>query len=228
MTAQMAMQPVEDERSAKSFAFSPDLFLVGDPTSPRSETIRGMRTHLLAQHVNEGRRGLAVCAASGDAWTMTIAANLAVAFAQVGLSCLLVDADLRSPRLNQIITAPGAIVGLADCLSQNVAVEQAIYQDVLPNLSVIYSGGPRSDAQELLGSEEFGRLAKNWLRDYDITIINTPAANKYADGRRISAIVGYSVVVARQNVSYVSDLRHLIDQLRGDGVKIVGTILSYE
>ena len=228
MTLQMATPAVEEERSAKGYTFSPDLFLVSDPASPRSETIRGMRTHLLAQHVEEGRRGLAVCAASDDAWTMTIGANLAVAFAQIGLSCLLVDADLRNPSLNQIITPPADVVGLADCLSHSVAVERIVQHDVLPNLSVIYSGGPRVDAQELLGGDAFGQLAKNWLRDYDITVINTPAANKYADGRRISAIVGYSVVVARQNVSYVSDLKHLVEQLRGDGVKIVGTILSYE
>lgn len=218
----------EDGPSATGFVFSSDLFVVTDPTSARSEAVRGMRTHLLAQHVEEGRRGLAICAAGADVGTMKLAANLAASFAQVGVSCLLVDADLRNPTLSQIIKAPENVPSLADYLSENVGADQIVQHDVLPNLSIIYGGGPRPDAQELLGAESFSRLGKNWLRDYDITIVNTPPANRYADGRRISAVIGYSIVAARRNVSYVSDLKHLVSQLRGDGVRIVGTTLSYE
>lgn len=212
---------------AKEFVLSSELFVVTDPTSPRSEAIRGMRTHLLAQHIEEGRRGLAICAAGADAGTMTIGANLAASFGQVGISCLLVDADLRKPTLHQVIRATDQVPGLADYLSEHVNLDDLVQPRVLPNLSVIYAGsGPRPDAQELLGTERFARLAKNWLRDYDITIVNTPPANRYADARRVSALIGYSIVVAQRNVSYVSDLKHLMNQLNGDGVRIAGTILS--
>jgi len=223
-----ATPPEAERNSAGPFSFSPDLTVLAEPTSARAEAIRGLRTHLLAQHVEEGRRGMSICATSADVRTITVAANLAIAFAQVGVPCLLVDADLRAPKLADLIAPSVDLRGLGHYLVGEEGADDIVQHDVLPNLSLVYSGGQHGNAQELLASERFARIAKNWLRDYAVTIVNSPPANRYADARRISAVVGYSIVVARRNVTYVTDLKHLTSQLRGDGAKVVGTILSEE
>ncbi len=62
-----------------------------------SESLRALRTHVMARHVSEGHRALAVCAASKGSGCTFVAANLAAALSQIGVNTLLLDADLRSP-----------------------------------------------------------------------------------------------------------------------------------
>src|SRR5277367_4587965 len=82
------------------FMLSPSLVVVENPSDGPAEAIRALRTHLMAQHFQEGRRALAVCAASRGVGCSFIAANLALALSQIGVKSLLIDADLRAPSLD--------------------------------------------------------------------------------------------------------------------------------
>jgi Mrp family chromosome partitioning ATPase len=66
----------------------------------------------------------------------------------------------------------------------------------------------------------------NCLREFDITIVDAPPANLYADARRISSVVGYGIVVARRNVSLVDDIKTLVGELTDDHSIVVGTVLN--
>ena len=102
------------------------------------------RTHLVAQHIDEGRRAIAVCAASAGAGCSFVASNLAVAFSQIGLRTLLVDCDLRNPALDRVIRSSTDPLGLRQCLAtSDMSFADAISFDVLPNLAIMYSGGSR-------------------------------------------------------------------------------------
>ena len=79
------------------YSFSPSLVMVSSPGDAAAEAIRALRTHIMAQHIQEGRRALAVCAASAGVGCTFIASNLAVALSQIGVKTLLIDADLRRP-----------------------------------------------------------------------------------------------------------------------------------
>jgi Mrp family chromosome partitioning ATPase len=69
-------------------------------------------------------------------------------------------------------------------------------------------------------------LLERCLRDFDVTIVDTPPANRCADARRISNLVGYSVIVAKRHESYVTDITALAAQLADDRAKIVGTVMN--
>lgn len=60
------------------------------------------------------------------------------------------------------------------------------------------------------------------LREYDATIIDTPPANTCSDARRVSTVVGYSLIVTRRNKSLVNDVKILTEQLRGDHAEVIG------
>jgi protein-tyrosine kinase len=181
----------------------------------------------MAQHVGDGRRGLAVCAATEGVGASFTAVNLAVALSQIGVKILLIDGDLRRPALDQFIVPPDAGVGLRQCLaSEDPVTNSGIHVDVLENLSIIYSGGHGNNAQELLASESFGLMIERCLRDYDLTIVDTPPASGCADARRISNVVGYSLIVARRNESYVGDIAALGSQLAEDRATVIGTIMT--
>lgn len=201
--------------------------ILAEPTSMRAEAIRALRTHVVAQHINGGRRALAVCAPSVGVGCSFIASNLAVGLAQVGIRTLLVDADLRTPTIQNFLPCGSSDNGLRQYLSSaDGNFVDSIQMDVLPNLSVMYAGGPASDPQELLASERFSDLVNVCLRDFDATIIDTPPANQCADARRVGNVVGYSLVVARRNESLVDDVKTLIGELQSNDVRVIGTVLT--
>jgi protein-tyrosine kinase len=196
-------------------------------TALQAEAIGELRTHVLVQHFERGRRALAICAATEDVGCSFIASNLAIALSQVGLNTLLIDADLRNPSVGKYIPVRAAEVGLGQYLSAPEGnLGQFIQHDVLPNLSVMYSGGTSANPQELLAGTEFRHLMEQCLRDFEVTIIDTPPGNSCADLRRVSSVAGYSLIVAKQDKSRMNDIKTLIDQLQGDGVSVVGTVLS--
>jgi protein-tyrosine kinase len=156
-----------------------------------------------------------------------VAANLAVGFAQIGIKTLLVDADLREPSIDKLIIPPTTPPGLAACLmAPDSQASDYIDEYLLPNFSVMYAGAATPAAQELLGRDWFEEVMNLCLREYEITIIDTPPANTCSDARRVSDIAGYSLIVARRNKTLVADLKTLVDQLTDDGVTVVGALMN--
>jgi capsular exopolysaccharide synthesis family protein len=212
-----------------AFRFSPEVVVISDPQGARAEAIRTLRTHIVAQHLDAGRRGLAICGASAGVGATFVAVNLAIALAQVGVKVLLIDGDLRNSQMGALIEPKESTLGLRECLGGQAQDLSAFVQaDVLENFSLMYSGSSASNAQELIASERFAQVIARCSRDYDIVIVDTPPANTCADGRRISTVVGYSVIVAKRHVSFVGDLKTLADQLRTDRAQIVGSVLNEE
>jgi Mrp family chromosome partitioning ATPase len=64
------------------------------------------------------------------------------------------------------------------------------------------------------------------MRDYDMTIVDTPPANSCADALRISTVVGFSLIVARKQRTLVSDVRVLADQLKKERARAIGTVMN--
>jgi protein-tyrosine kinase len=210
-----------------SYEVSSDLVTLTDARPAEAEAIRTMRTHIMARHLEDGRRGLAMCATAKGAGCSFIAANLAVSLAQIGIKTLLIDSDLRDPTIDKLIKPSKPPMGLKQCISSSeLYPHDQIHSEVLPNLAILYAGGVADNAQELLGSEAFKVLIERCLRDFEFTIVDTPPTNLCADARRISTVVGYSVVVARRNVSFFGEVASLANQLEEDGAHVVGTVLN--
>jgi capsular exopolysaccharide synthesis family protein len=201
--------------------------MLSAPTDGAAEAVRALRTHLMAQHVNEGRRALAVCAASQGVGCTFIASNLAVALAQIGIKTLLIDADLRIPSIDALFKAPEQAPGLAQCLTLgDGGFSESIQSEVQPNLSIMFSGGKPGNPQELLAGDGFKSLMEFCLREFDATVVDTPPANTCSDARRVSTVTGYSLIVTRRNVTYVDDVTTLAAQLEADHSRVVGTVLN--
>lgn len=203
------------------------IVMLSDPKGGAAEAIRALRTRIQSQHIQKGRRALAVCGPTPEVGTSFVAVNLAVALAQIGIKTLLIDADLRGPSVQSYFpdAEPGA--GLRGCLSTPGAdVADFSLQDVIPNLDVLFAGGADDLAHEFLASERFPDVINSCLRDYMMTIVDTPPANGSADSRRISTVVGFSLVVARKNKTLVSDVHTLADQLAKERADVIGTVLN--
>ena len=193
----------------------------------RAEAIRALRTRIVARHIREGRRALSLCAPHANSGCSFVAANLAVALAQIGAKTLLVDADLRTSRIAEMFALAPDTRGLSDFLADDsLRIDQVLYSDVLPLLSVVPSGHQASNPQELLSSSRFKYFVDILMREYDITIFDTTPANICADAQRVSTVAGYSLIVTRQHNSYVSDVVTLSKQLVADRAVVIGSVLN--
>lgn len=210
-----------------TYKFSRSLATLAAPNEATAESIRALRTHIVAQHIDYGRRALAICGPSPGVGCTFTAVNLAVALSQIGLKTLLIDANLREPALQEFVKPSREGGGLARCLA--MADEDwldCIDSDVIPDLSLMYAGEKVPDAQTLLAKYRFETLVDFCLRNYDVTLIDTPPANSCADARLISKVVRYSLIVARKDKTFVDDMKTLIGQLESDDVKVIGTVFN--
>ncbi len=210
-----------------SFALTSTLVALGRVAKAETESFRALRTHIMARHAEEGRRALAVCAATGHVGCSFVSANLALALSQIGVKTLLIDSNMREPSMDSIFKPSRPVEGLAQCLmSPEAHFAEFIQPDVLPDLSILFAGGTPINPQELLASDRFADLMSFCLRDYDMTILDTPPANSCSDAHRVSTVAGYSLVVARRDLTYINDVRTLISQLESDRARVIGTVMT--
>lgn len=216
----------EGVNSFPAFTLSGDIMLASEPQGVRAEVLRSLRTQIIERHVKRGRRGLAVCGASQGVGVSFMAANLAVAFARAGAKTLLIDANMRMPSVHCYIVPGEPVHGLAHCLDAGAGFTAAIQHEGVANLSVLYAGGPVPDALERLSGPRFQPLIDMCMRDFDITIADTPPANLYADALRIAGAMGNALVVLRRHVSFVEDVDVLLGQLAASRAGVIGSVLN--
>jgi capsular exopolysaccharide synthesis family protein len=238
MSMKMALHEMEQEASAPARALERvdplpaaapaiESVMINDPQGLEAEAIRALRTRLAAQHLREGRRSLAVCAAAAEAGCTYVALNLAVSMAQAGVRTAIVDANLRDPMIADLCSLPLSMPGLADYLADDgVTMAEIVDTESMPNLAVIGGGDVPSNPQELLSGARFRGLVDQLLREYDLTIFDTPPANICSDSQRVATMAGFSLIVSRKHKSYLEDVKTLAKQLRADRSVVVGSILN--
>jgi protein-tyrosine kinase len=206
---------------------SDELVVLSDPVGAKAESIRLLRTQIIAQHIKPGRRAVAFVAPTDGVGCSYLVANVAAALSQIGTKTLLVDANLRSPRIDQLFGLSASSPGLSSYLTLKLArPERMVHANVLPNLSVITAGPPVARPQELLSSTRFRDGMNTLLREHDIALFDTPAANSCADALTISGVIGYAVIVARRNRTFVGDVATLAQQLASARSAVLGSVLS--
>jgi protein-tyrosine kinase len=211
----------------RGYAPADELVILSRPTSLQAESIGSLRSHLRANHMRDGRRSLAICAATAGVGTSFIAANLAVSLAMSGASILLIDGNLRDPSLHNYILPERKPAGLRDYLAdERMDVDDIVQHAVLPNLSLVYASAAGSDAQRLLASRKLDHLLDSAMRDFDMVIVDTPPSARYGDARRIAAALHHAMIVARKSTSFVADVRTLAVDLKADRVRVVGGFVN--
>jgi len=197
------------------------------PFGVQAESFRAIRSQIMMRLFNEGqdRRAIAVVSpASGDGKTF-FAANLAVVLAQLGGRTLLVDADMRGPRLHQVFGIDNN-AGLSGILSGRA--ESKVIQQVpgVPSLFVLPVGITPPNPLELVERPAFGLLIRELLSKFDQVVVDTPAAQYGSDSAVIAARCGAALVVARQNKASVAALQDLVANLAETPAKLAGVVYN--
>jgi len=184
-----------------------DLFFESDKSSAASEALRALRTSLLFRfrHIR-GCRVILMTSPNPQEGKTTLIANLAMAFQQNHLRVLLIDADLRKPRLHKVLNIAGD-KGLTEVLESELNAEDAIHKNVGGlGFDFLSSGVHSYHPTELLGSEKMETLMERLQKDYDIILIDSPPYLAVADVIVLSEYANAIVSVAAYRKT---DRRHL-------------------
>jgi protein-tyrosine kinase len=204
-----------------------ELVVANDPFNEKVEAFRDLRAQLIPLMASQGEARSAVAITSaeiGDGKTF-ISANLATAFSQLPGRTLLVDANLRNPRLNEVFGVDGA-VGLSGILAGRSEANVIKPVGHLPNLYLLPAGILPPNPSELLQRASFSLLVRELLDKFDYVVVDTPAASQGSDARIIAAHCGASLIVGRKNTSRMPALHSLVKQLTKSSVKMGGFLLN--
>ena len=201
------------------------LFVQSEPTSPRSEAFRSLRTNLQFLDVEGGPRAFAVTSAIPGEGKTTTTANLAVAMAQFGLRTLVIDADLRDPTLSTVFGIEGA-VGLTDVLIGNVALGDALQTLGIENLTILPAGRIPPNPSELLGSKVMLDLLRSLEQNYDAVLIDTPPLLPVTDAALLSAQVRGAIVIIAAGRTRTGQLQGAIESLNKVGARVAGLVFT--
>lgn len=197
------------------------------PLSPVAEAFRSIRTSLAFTQVKGEVPQLAVTSALPSEGKTLICVNVAIALAQSGKRVLLVDADLRRPRVHKIFGMV-ADSGLSSLLAgiDGLTPAQAVRDTPVPNLSVLLSGPIPPNPSELLGSQNMADLAKHLGEMFDYLIYDTPPAVSVTDSTVLGRILDGVVLVVRSFATDRGVARHAKELLDRGGARLVGVVLN--
>jgi protein-tyrosine kinase len=206
--------------------FSRELVVGYQPFSPGAEAFRSVRSALATGPLSQGKNAFAVIGAHAGVGVSYFAANLALSFAQMAVPTLLIDTNLRRPRLAALFGVDPKTEGLVEALTGSEAHAPPVAIDIVPGLSLLAAGATAPHPQELLSSKAFLNLSQNAQRNYGVVIFDTPAALESADAYVVASRVGSAILIGRRNRTRVSDIRTVAHELDSFQCEIAGTVLA--
>lgn len=206
--------------------YSQDLIAAYQPFSAQVESFRVLRSQLLFRWLSEGFKTISIVGGNSGEGASYVAANLGIVFSQLGKKTLLVDGNLRQPRLKNMFALQQDF-GLSDILIDRTPRTELlnIIPDI-PNLTVLGAGTLPPNPQELLSREVFVQLVKYASSIFDVVIIDTPPINQGADSQIISSVTKGAILVSRINQTTVNEMSSLKVQIEGAGASVIGAVVN--
>ncbi|HEX8070899.1 MAG TPA: polysaccharide biosynthesis tyrosine autokinase [Pyrinomonadaceae bacterium] len=202
------------------------LALIEQVRSPVAEAYRHLRTSLLLSSAGQPPRTILVTSSQPSEGKTTTAVNTAMMLAQTGADVLVLDCDLRRPRIHSHFQLPNTR-GVTNYLSGEASLVELIQTyERQPNLKVITSGPVPPNAAELLGSEEMRRLLHALSENFTHVIIDSPPAISFTDASILSTMVDGVMLVVHGGRSSRAVVRRAKQQLLDVGAHIFGIVLN--
>lgn len=202
-----------------------DLQVPFSPDSPFSEQYRTIRTALLFSMEDNNRRALAVTSPMPQDGKTATACNLAASLAKTGKRVMLVDADLRKPRLHSVFRTKN-LGGLTNYLMTGLSWDDLLRATPIPTLFLITAGPVPPDPLELLGSDKMAALIAQLKKDFDFVLVDTPPVLAVSDALVIGSRLDAAIMVVRRGRTPREALRRAQERLEEHKIKNLGVVLN--
>jgi protein-tyrosine kinase len=212
--------------SGPRLALSERLVVAYRPFGKEGEQIRNLRSQLQMRWFDEQRknRSLTIVSPGRGEGRSYLAANLAVAFAQVGERTLLIDGNMHAPLQHRLFRLDNER-GLSRLLAGRLDDRVVNFIPGLPGLGVLTAGPVPPNAMELLSRQNFEEVLSKGMSSFDVVIIDTPSPDTGPDTQLLSRAAGGAVAVARTNQTRSSHFQRMLTELNETGTHVVGSVL---
>lgn len=196
-----------------------------DPRSPRAESFRTLRTNLQFLDVGRTDRSFVITSSIESEGKSTTGANLAIALADAGSRVLLIDADLRRPKIAEYMGLEGA-VGLTDVLIGRAELKDVIQPWGRGKLFVLPAGKIPPNPSELLGSARMTHFIGEFNREFDVVIFDAPPLLPVTDAAILAKNVGGAIIIVAAGRTHKNQLKGAVAALTNVGAPISGLVLT--
>ncbi len=203
----------------------PDLFVHYRPRSTAAESVRTIRTNLLFTSPDRPLRNLMVTSPQAREGKTAVSINLAIAMAQGGARTLLVDTDLRRPRLHRALGLRSD-KGVSNYLIGNVSVDDLVQPTEVPNLFLLPRGAEPPNPTELLHTARFRDLLEELRQKFDVAVFDSPPVLPVSDAVVIASQADGVVLVARHDETARQGLAQARRELERGGARLLGAVLN--
>ncbi len=205
---------------------SKDLYVLSHPRSSVAECCRAIRTNLLFMSPDQPAKTLLITSAGPQEGKTTTAVNMAITLAGSGLRVLLVDTDLRRPRLHKAFGIPATSDGVSKAIVGDSDVLSMVRETGVPNLSLLPCGATPPNPAELLHAERFKHIVDELTKHYDRVIFDSPPVGAVTDASILSRLTSGTVLVAKGGQTSKDALVRARRLLTIASVNVLGCILN--
>jgi capsular exopolysaccharide synthesis family protein len=195
------------------------------PKSPISEAYRVLRTNLQFTGLDTPVKVIVVTSSGPSEGKTTTIANMAITFAQSGVKVLVIDGDLRKPKVNKLFRISNKF-GFTNALTQPQNLSDFIQKSETEGLDILASGPIPPNPSELLGSNKMKVLLNTLKEIYDMILIDTPPVRMLTDAQILAALADGTIIVAASGQVTFEALKRAKELLLNVNANIIGVIVN--
>ena len=212
--------------ATKQVPVSSPIRMLSDPDSGAAEACRALRTSIMLSRAGGVPRVILVTSCIPGEGKTTLTTNLAVAFAQHNKKVIIIEADMRRPRMKHVMDVPSK-AGLSSVLAGSLTSDEAILRGIhLATLDVLPAGPRPPMPSEILGSTAFDELLEQLRSRYDIVLIDSPPALLVTDAVAISAKTDAVIWVAQAGVVTRPQLARAAELIERNRMPVIGFVVN--
>ncbi len=214
------------ERKIDKSKKNAEIFVGGSQETAAGESYRTLRTRIQFSKITEGGKSILITSSAPQEGKTTVSANLAASFAQANKKTILLDCDLRIPRVNEVFGGQKS-PGFTNYLFKQASYEDIVRKTDFENLFYIAAGTIPTNPSEILGSEQMKDFIEKLKNEYDIVILDSPPVMTITDAEILSHIVDMTMLVVFAEKTEIDWLDESTTQLTGHGQKsFIGCVLN--
>lgn len=218
----------QNESDDENKAAKTELLIHKDTRSALAEAYRQLRTSILLSTAGHAPKSLLITSSLPSEGKTTTATNTAISLAQTGAKVLIIDADMRRPRLHSVFDISNA-EGLSTILSSELDEKEmldVVQFDEASKLHLLPSGPVPPNPAELIGSEQMSNFLKKMQNNFTHVVVDSPPIASFTDGVLIASMVDGVILVVNAGKSSKQVIRRSKQLLTEIGAKIFGVVLN--
>ena len=191
------------------------------------EAMRSVRTNIQFSDIDNKNKIIAITSSTPSEGKTTVIYNLAKSFAENGEKVVVLDFDLRAPKLN-VVSGVESNVGLTNVITGKVPIDRALIQDPSEeNLHILLSGPVPPNPAEIMASDHVKSVVNDLSNMFDYVFIDTPPVGLFTDASIVSTYCDGIVFAIRSNKTKKEEVAKALDNLKKVNAKVLGAVLTF-